>query len=53
MNSTQNNPGSKNPRELSGVLVYDAVMLRCGIVGNPKQTDSVQVCADRMSEVRK
>lgn len=54
MNSTQNITGPKNPRELGGVLVYDALMLRAGIVGsNPNQTDSVQICGHRMTEVGK
>jgi hypothetical protein len=54
MNSTQNTSGFQNPRELSGVLVYDAIMRRDGIVGShPTQADSVQVCGHRMTEVRK
>lgn len=54
MNSKKNNTGPKNPRELGGVLVYDTLMLRYGIVGsNPNQTDSVQVCGHSKTEVRK
>ena len=54
MNSTEKITGLENPRELSGVLVYDAIMLRSGIVGsNPKQPDSVQIAGPRMTEVGK
>jgi hypothetical protein len=54
MNSTQNIAGLENPQELGGVLVYDAVMHRDGIVGsNLNRTDSVQVCGRPMTEVRK
>lgn len=39
MNSTQNIPGLEKPRELRGVLVCDAMVLRHGIVGSkPKRT---------------
>jgi hypothetical protein len=49
MNLTQNIPGLKNPRELSGVLVCDALKLRDGIVGsNPKRTASMLACDCRM-----
>lgn len=54
MNSKQNITGLKNPRELGGVLVYDALMPRAGIVGsNPNQTDAAHICAPRMTEVGK
>lgn len=54
MNSTQNTPGLENPRELSGVLVCDALMLRDGIVGsNPKRTASVEASGHSMSPVNK
>ena len=46
MNSTQNNSGIKNPRELKGVLVCDALMLREAHVDtNPKRTASVLTSA--------
>jgi hypothetical protein len=49
MNLTQNISGLKDPRDLSGVLVYDALMLRDGIVGsNPKRTASMLACGCRM-----
>ena len=42
MNSTQCIRGLQNSRELGGVLVCDALMLRDGIVGsNPKRTASI------------
>jgi hypothetical protein len=54
MNSTQNNKGPQNPRELSGVLVYDARMRRAGIIGrNPNQTGPLQVSGHRITEVGK
>jgi hypothetical protein len=52
MNSTQNISGLKNPRELRGVLVCDASMLRDGIVGsNPKRTASILASGYLMSQV--
>jgi len=54
MDSMQHHPSIRNPRELKGVLVYDAVMRRCEIAGsNPKQAESMLVCEPRMTEVRK
>jgi hypothetical protein len=54
MNSTQNIPGLRNPRELSGVLVCDALMLRDGIVGsNPKRTASVEAGGHSLNQVNK
>jgi hypothetical protein len=54
MNSAQNIPGLEKPRELSGVLVCDALMLRDGIVGsNPKRTTSVLASGYRTSQVNK
>jgi hypothetical protein len=42
MNSTQNIPGLEKPRELRGVLVCDAMVLRHGIVASkPKRTASI------------
>jgi hypothetical protein len=52
MNLTQNTPGLNNPRELSGVLVCDALMLRDGIVGsNPKRTASVEAIGHSVNQV--
>lgn len=54
MNSTQNISGLKNPPALRGVLVYDALMHRDGIVGsNPKRTASVLASGQRMTRVNK
>ena len=54
MDSMQNHPSLRNPRELKGVLVYDAVMRRCEIArSNPKRTPSVQPCDQGMNQVIK
>ncbi len=54
MNSMQDIPSLNNPRELSGVLVCDALVLRDGIVGsNPKRTDFFQASGHRMAQVGK
>jgi hypothetical protein len=54
MDSTQNIPGLKNPRELKGVLVCDVLMHRDGIAdSNPQGTDSVQAYDPGMNKVIK
>lgn len=54
MNTIQDISGLKNPRELSGVLVCDALMRRDGIVGsNPKRTASVLASGHRTTQVNK
>ena len=54
MNTSKDISGLRNPRELKGVLVCDALMPRDGIVGsNPKRTASVQASGQRMTRVNK